>query len=81
MKVDLAVLKAMPVKERFDLIEHIWESLLDEPDVIPFLDSYLADYEERLIRLGCTPTAEAGWAVLKRLRARREATRDAALNG
>lgn len=55
----VADIKAMSVEQRLDLIERVWETLVDNPGEIPIPDWHKDEIERRLRDLEQTPEAGA----------------------
>jgi putative addiction module component (TIGR02574 family) len=62
---------ALSVPERMRLIETLWDSIVEAPDVLPVSDSERDELERRLDAYHQNPGAGSPWAeVLKRLKKR-----------
>jgi len=53
--------KALPVSERMELVEAIWDSIADKPDDLPLTADQAAELDRRLLEYQKNPDAGASW--------------------
>ena len=58
-------LRSLPVSERLDLVELLWDSIAAESDSIPLTDDQARLIEERLESHRTNPRAGIAWDSLK----------------
>jgi putative addiction module component (TIGR02574 family) len=58
-EIKTADIRAMSVEQRLDLIERVWDTLVDRPGEIPIPDWHQAELERRLRELRENPEAGA----------------------
>lgn len=65
-QIDPKSLRALPVAERLELIEELWDSLDDERDRLPLLDWHREEIERRLTNLEAGVSVGTPWEVVRR---------------
>ena len=58
-------LKTLPISERLDLVELLWDSIVADPDSIPLSEAQARLIDERLESHRNDPKAGIGWDSLK----------------
>jgi putative addiction module component (TIGR02574 family) len=66
-EIKIADIKAMSVEQRLDLIERVWDTLVDTPTEIPIPDWHKDEIETRLQDLEKNPGDGAPWDEVRRL--------------
>jgi putative addiction module component (TIGR02574 family) len=70
--IPLEEIMRLPVKERLQLAEAIWESVRTNPDAVPLTEAQRAELDRRLEAYRTDPDAGDDWeTVLDRIRGRR----------
>jgi putative addiction module component (TIGR02574 family) len=65
-------LDALSVADRLELMEPLWDSIVEIPESLPMTDAQMADLDRRLDECSGDPAAGSPWEeVLARLRASR----------
>ena len=64
--IDPKTLRALPVAERLELIEELWDSLGDQRDDIPLLDWQKEEIDRRIDNLEAGTASSAPWEVVRR---------------
>jgi putative addiction module component (TIGR02574 family) len=62
---DLSELLTLPPAERLQLVEAIWDSLAEVPDVIPIGDDLRDELDRRLAAYRANPSSARSWADIK----------------
>lgn len=71
MSVNLDEIRRMSVPERLKLLDDIWETLMEEQEVLPLTDAQAREIDRRLAEYRANPEVAAGWEEVRhRLRAR-----------
>ena len=65
MKISLSEILELSVEERLDLVEAIWDSLVEFPEAIPLTDEQRRILDERLEDLRQNPDAGSPWPEVK----------------
>ena len=55
----------LPMSERVDLVEAIWDSIADRPETVPVTESQKRELDRRLKALENDPDAGDTWANVK----------------
>ncbi|MGA8807024.1 MAG: addiction module protein [Thermoanaerobaculia bacterium] len=55
----------MPPAERLQLVEAIWDSLVEVPDVVPIDDDLREELDRRLAEYYAEPSTARPWAEIK----------------
>ena len=64
--IDPKTLRALPVAERLELIEVLWDSLGDQRDEIPLLDWHREEIDRRIDNLAAGTSSSEPWDVVRR---------------
>lgn len=56
---------SLPVGDRLELMEELWESIVNEPDALPLTDAQRAELDRRLARHEADPDAAAPWEEVR----------------
>jgi putative addiction module component (TIGR02574 family) len=64
--IKTAEIKAMSITERLDLIERIWDTLVETPDQLPVPGWHVEELERRLSEVETDARAGSSWADVKR---------------
>jgi putative addiction module component (TIGR02574 family) len=51
----------LPLTERIQLVEELWESILSQADEVPLTDAQRAEIDRRLARYEADPTTASPW--------------------
>jgi putative addiction module component (TIGR02574 family) len=51
----------LPVGDRLELMEELWESIVSEPDALPLTDAQRAEFDRRLASFETDPESAAPW--------------------
>jgi len=62
---DLQRLRALPVTERLQLVEDLWDSIAEEPGELRLTAAHLAELDRRLDALEEKPDKGTDWETLK----------------
>lgn len=62
----LASILELPVSKRLQLVEAIWDSLIEVPDAVPVHDEVREELDRRLEAYYADPTSGRPWAEVKR---------------
>jgi putative addiction module component (TIGR02574 family) len=62
---DLSELLTLPPAERLQLVEAIWDSLAEVPDVIPIGNDLREELDRRLAAYRANPSSARPWAEVK----------------
>jgi putative addiction module component (TIGR02574 family) len=62
---DLAHLLELPPAERLQLVEAIWDSLVEVPEAVPVSDEVKQELDRRLAAYYADPTSARPWAEIK----------------
>lgn len=65
--VDLAQLKQLPIAERLELVEELWDSIAEEApdDAFPLSPALAAELEQRLAEYRADPSAARPWPEVR----------------
>ena len=58
-------LRNLPISERIQIVEDLWDSIAAEPDPIPLGPAHLEELDRRLDRYEVSPNEGIEWSVLK----------------
>lgn len=64
--IDPKTWRALPVAERLELIEELWDSLGDQRDDLPLLDWQREEIDRRIDKLETGTASTAPWEVVRR---------------
>lgn len=53
---EMEKLRALPVAEKLQLVEDLWDSIAEDPEVVRLSASHIAELDKRLDRLEESPT-------------------------
>jgi putative addiction module component (TIGR02574 family) len=56
----------LPIAERIELAQELWESVLDHPEALPLTEAQKAELERRWQALEADPDAGQSWESLKK---------------
>jgi putative addiction module component (TIGR02574 family) len=62
---DLSELLTLPPAERLQLVEALWDSLVEVPDVLPIGDDLREELDRRLAAYYANPSSARPWAEIK----------------
>jgi putative addiction module component (TIGR02574 family) len=62
---DLSDLLTLPAAERLQLVEAIWDSLVELPEVVPIADDLREELDRRLAAYYADPSSARPWAEIK----------------
>jgi putative addiction module component (TIGR02574 family) len=62
---DLSQLLALPPSERLQLVEAIWDSLVEVPEAVPIEDDLREELDQRLAAYYADPSTARPWADIK----------------
>jgi putative addiction module component (TIGR02574 family) len=63
---DIAEIRKLPVSERLQLVGEIWDSILDDPDLLPVSNELARELEARLAEHRADPAGSIPWEVVDR---------------
>lgn len=63
--IDLRQLHELPVAERLELVEDLWDSIAEEPGELRLSAAHVAELDRRLERLEDSPQEGTEWNTLK----------------
>jgi putative addiction module component (TIGR02574 family) len=63
---DIADIRKLPVTERLQLVGEIWDSILEDPDLLPVSEELIHDLEQRLAGYRRDPGSVITWEDLDR---------------
>jgi putative addiction module component (TIGR02574 family) len=56
---------SLPVGDRLELMEELWESIVSEPDALPLTDAQRTELDRRLATYEADPDAAAPWEEVR----------------
>jgi putative addiction module component (TIGR02574 family) len=62
---DLAELLELPPAERLQLVEAIWDSLVEVPEAVPLTDELREELDRRLTAYYADPSSARPWSEIK----------------
>jgi putative addiction module component (TIGR02574 family) len=62
---DLAELLELPAHERLQLVEAIWDSLVEVPEAVPVSDDVRDELDRRLAAYYADPSSARPWAEIR----------------
>lgn len=62
---NLATILALPVAERLELVQAIWDSVAQTPDPYPLTEAERSELDQRLEAYQRNPEAVSSWAEVK----------------
>jgi putative addiction module component (TIGR02574 family) len=63
--IELGEIRKLSVAERIQLVEDIWDSLLEEEEALPVTEAQRRELDERLARAEAHPGQGAPWEDVK----------------
>jgi putative addiction module component (TIGR02574 family) len=63
---DIGEIRKLSVPERLQLVEEIWDSILDDPELLPVSDELARKLEKRLAAHRATPESSESWDSVER---------------
>jgi len=63
---DLAEIRKLPVAERLHLVAEIWDSILEDPDLLPVSAELVRELQTRLNAHKADPASAVPWEVIDR---------------
>ncbi len=63
---DIAEIRKLPVPERLQLVGAIWDSILEDPSLLPVSDELTRELEVRLQAHRDNPDSSEAWDVVDR---------------
>ena len=63
---DIAEIRKLPIPERLQLVGEIWDSILDDPALLPVSDQLARDLELRLAAHRANPESSHAWESVDR---------------
>ncbi len=63
---DIAEIRKLPVTERLQLVGEIWDSILEDPDLLPVSDELIQLLENRLAAYRADPSTAVPWEEVER---------------
>lgn len=63
---DITEIRKLPVTERLQLVGEIWDSILEDPDLLPVSDGLARELDARLAAHRSDPTGSVPWEVVDR---------------
>jgi len=61
---DIAEIRKLPVSERLQLVGEIWDSIVDDPDLLPVSNALARELEARLAAHRADPASSVPWEVV-----------------
>ena len=62
---DLSEILELPVEQRLQLVEAIWDSLIEIPDAVPITDDVREELDRRLAAYYDDPSSARPWKEIK----------------
>ncbi|HEX7155191.1 MAG TPA: addiction module protein [Thermoanaerobaculia bacterium] len=62
---DLSHLLELPASDRLELVEAIWDSLVEVPEAVPISDDVRAELDRRLAAYYADPSSARPWDEIK----------------
>jgi putative addiction module component (TIGR02574 family) len=62
---EMEKLRSLPVAERLELVEDLWDSIAAEPATVRLSAAHLAELDRRLDRMEESPSEGTSWAALR----------------
>ncbi|MCF6313532.1 MAG: addiction module protein [Verrucomicrobiales bacterium] len=62
---DLTQLRELPVAERIQLVEDLWDTIIEEPESVRLTPGQTAELDRRLDRLAKSPDEGIEWETLR----------------
>ena len=63
---DIAEIRKLPIPERLRLVSEIWDSILDDPSLLPVSDELARELELRLAAHRADPESSQPWPSVDR---------------
>lgn len=63
---DIAEIRKLPVPERLRLVGEIWDSILEDPSLLPVSDELVRELEARLAAHRADPSSAESWELVDR---------------
>lgn len=63
---DIAEIRKLPIPERLQLVGEIWDSILDDPALLPVSDELARELELRLAAHRADPESSEAWESVDR---------------
>ena len=63
---DIADILKLPITERLQLVGEIWDSILEDPDLLPVSQELIQDLEQRLAAYRRDPASAIAWEDVDR---------------
>jgi putative addiction module component (TIGR02574 family) len=63
---DIAEIRKLPVTERLHLVGEIWDSILEDPDLLPVSGELARELDARLAAHRADPRGSVPWEVVDR---------------
>ena len=63
---DIAEIRKLPVSERLQLVGEIWDSILEDHDLLPVSDELARELDARLAAHYADPAGSIPWEVVER---------------
>lgn len=57
--------RALPIPERIELVQAIWDSIAESPEPLPLDEAQIAELERRLVEYQQNPEAGSTWEEVK----------------
>lgn len=73
--IDLAPILALPVDQRMQVVQAIWDSLPDDPEGLGLSDELKAEFDRRLAAHRANPNGGVPWEQVKAAAQARSAAR------
>lgn len=64
-RISLAEILELPIEERIQLVEDVWDSIAEVPDATPLTDEQKAELDRRLDAYNKNPAAGSSWEIVR----------------
>ena len=65
MAIDISKVLELPVDERIELVQQIWDSIAEVPEAVRLTDAQKRELERRLKAYESDPSAGSPWAEVR----------------
>jgi putative addiction module component (TIGR02574 family) len=63
---DIAEIRRLPVAERLQLVGEIWDSILEDPELLPVSEELALELKARLAAHRADPASSVSWEIVDR---------------
>jgi putative addiction module component (TIGR02574 family) len=65
MSTSIEELRKLPLPERLELVEELWDSIAEDADSLPLTDAQAAELDRRLAAHDAEPSEGVSWSELR----------------